>query len=54
MKMKTEVIHVLSSIEVTRMKMPKYNAYAIGHGAFRNKKKYTRKVKHKNRAREEW
>lgn len=42
-----KVYHLLSE-EATLKKMPKFNGFGIGYGPQRNKKKYSRKEKHRS------
>lgn len=49
---KSETIHVMSSLEATRVKKPRYNGWQTGHGPHKNKKAYDRKDK--SWKQEEW
>lgn len=52
---KQDNIHVLNSLEATRVKKPRYNAYTIGHGVHGDTK-YNRNKEKRNFKRElkEW
>lgn len=40
---KVEVIHIMDGLTHTRMLMPKYNPYQVGHGKYKSIKDYDRK-----------
>ena len=52
MNTRNETIHVLSSLEATRMQRERFNTYQCGHGLHKTSKKDRRKADNKKAVRD--